>query len=270
MARSNQESALAFGFAGLALLRGGIVVGQSEIVGNFSAEVSPEIVKTEGGSSSYAVEARLGRSSGEGAVGLRERPDWIETELAGGTSSNTAAAADPAAGSIVDRVGTSIASAVTAAVASTSNQFMDFEIEATAPAVVRVRIAGSNGAQEFEDITLSSSATEVGQTGVSLSASSPSFATGDRAAFSVTPANGGVSVISVPSVRVANEYEMRFYSAPGGSGDAIFIYTFPRVILRGVNVMLEDVSMNEVEIPIQVLSPRDGSAVYTLRKIYRA
>lgn len=274
MARANQGRSLGFNYAGSAIKRDGIVVAQSQINGQFTADVLPEVVKTEGGASILPSESRSGRADGAFTMTMRERPTWIEGELMGGTTTSTAASATPAASAAANLVGSSVASALTI-LATGALHYMDFEVEATGASEVRVRVSGSNGAQEFPapgstaNITLSSTATAIGNTGVSISAASANFTTGDRAAFSVTPGNGGVDLIGVPQVRTDYDYEVVCYSGKGGGGDAIIVYTFPRVHLIGANVMLEDMAIPEVEITGQLLAPRDGSDIYTRRLIYR-
>ena len=271
MARANYPNSLQFGFAAIGLYRAnGELAGASEIVGSFSADVTPALVMTEGGAAQLPIAARGARATGEGTITLRERPNWIDTELNRGTTSTTTASATATASAVSAIQGTSLNS-ISITAGTTALDDMRFTVEATAAAVVTVNVVGTGGAQIFENVTLSNTAVAIGQTGVSITGgSSPNYTVGDKVTFDVAPPHGGITEIVVPQVRDTLQYQVRLYSQRGGSDDALTVYTFPSVVISGVNAMLTDIESPEVELPIRVLAPEGGGGFMTVRKINKA
>ena len=56
-------------------------IGSSDIVGSVTANLKAPIKKTNGGATSYAIAARIGRSEGELTLNLNERPLWLDAAV---------------------------------------------------------------------------------------------------------------------------------------------------------------------------------------------
>lgn len=264
MARANQDTGLAFGLASFAVLQNSQLIASSEITGSFTCDINPEFITTVGGPSSYPIASRLGRASAEGSMVIRERPDWVDVALTGGASTDITAVSAAAAGSVTNVVGTSLQTLQVTVATSVAN-VIDFQVTATGATTVNVKFTGSFGAQDFNGITVSTTATQIGNTGVSIAtSSSPAFTENDIAVFRVNPAHGGIKSVTIPQIRFENEYELRVFSARGSSGtDNITEYRFPRAVFRGAPINLEDVNVVETEVPFMVLAPSDGGNICT-------
>ena len=268
--RANTGVGLMFGFASIGLFQKNVIVGMSQITGSFSAEVSPELVSTMGGAANFPIAARRGRASGEGSIVLHERPSWIETSLLGGNATNTAAASAASVDeAITNLIGTSMTTALAATGSANLKDRIRCEVVAESTADnVTVKVVGSGGAYEFNGVSLTETAVEVGNTGLMLALQSgQNLSTeGDSCYFSIAPAHGGLSVVEVPQVQSGQEYEVRAYSARGGQADAIYEYVFPRVAIGGANISMTDVdNPGDIELAIVVLAPSDGGSIYSRR-----
>jgi len=263
------NNGLYFSFGSVALKKAKLIVGLSHITGALSAAISAPLVKTMGGGTSYPVAARSGRSEGEVTLTLNQRPVWVDELLNDGTKTDTTAAGTASAGALTNVKGSTMASKLTLAVKSGAKPAPGYyQITATGPAAVKVTAATANGIDEVTVSGLTSNPKDIGQTGLTLAASS-NLVTDNAVSFEVVPAHGGIATITIPQVRASAEYELICYSAPGGVQDNIEQITIPRIVFAGADFTFTDNELGStgVEITGAILAPNDGGSVFTRKSI---
>ena len=243
--------------------------GTIEVPAGIAVPGQRDAVDTAGGRSIYPVASRLARATGEMTVTVRECPAWLEAMMSGGNMTTVAASATPVAGAVNDQVGVISDTLVVATTAAVRTGVV--VVEMTSPTAAKVTVNdGTTSPRVFQNVSISTSAVQVGTTGISLSRSSltPALNTGDKADFTIFPAApGGVERVSMTNADEPDYVSILAFSAPGGEDDYVKEMMIHKAKPRGLPLGFTDnETTGDIELMFKMVDPkRADNEVWTVR-----
>lgn len=256
---------LSFGFGALAVIdRNNDVVGFSALTGSLTANISGELMPVVGGAASLPVEAAKGRSDGALTLNLNERPSWVDVIVNGATEADVSTNDYD----LSDIRGDVSGKLTVAAKASSTPVNGSYVVRVTGTDTAEITHVHGAGVNTYSLTGLSTTATDIGSTNLTLALAAAGSLTADdegsSAVVFITNAGGKAKSYSLPFNQATKYVRLVAMSATGGGGQDVRIHDFAKVALTGAPVMATDNENFTTEITGIVLEPGGTTPAYKM------
>lgn len=263
----------------------GIPYGTAKVVGNFSLNLSSELVELTGGSSAYPWQIENGPIATEGSILLKEIPDWLYQVFLGDAATTNAAEASGAVSALTNILGTTCMDAATgidsiglksgSSASVKAGMYVVKVVSATTVdvyAMTDVDFARGTDLVFQNDtlkitasaltVTTAGAATEIPGTGCEIIGGSGTIAmtTGHTAIFDTRPINAGSTTATIGTTSNSFVDVGLFCAAQKQGNDEIFMLDIMRCKAIGHPFTLAEKAFMESEINLRAFrdSTRDG------------